>query len=628
MNLIGVFLIVVAYLVSTAAVVLRDHDKATGSSLNGDTRVVQIMHWQLEPGYREALQSIIDRYNALPKVKQAGVRVEQLPVTERVYAQLLNVHAISGTAPDLCEMGMSVLVGGSGIAQFFEALGPHVNQPNPYNSADRLPEGLSGTVAQRAKTRPWRETLIDGMEGGWNPVLQDFYAVPTSFYGSIKIYYNQSLIDEARQKLREAVSGDARPTWFTRRVGDDIHTDKNQFFRETPALVEWINSDRVPDTLGRFLLVCDAVKAIAKDSHQSDLVPIAGSNYSDVIFARKYLVPFTAALASDLNTNGDNSVTGIETWMGWRAGEWTFDDPPVKAYYQCIQEICRQFPAGFLGLDREQASRRFVSGNAAMIASGLWDAKSLMLGAEGELVTADDPASPGEVVTTVDGEKRKNFKFKIGIMDFPIPGPDEKWYDLVTGSASEATANGGASYMVYQRSPNKEWAIDFLRFMTSVSVNEEFNEMAGWLPITVGAKPSERLLPFVGTGAGLAPSIRLNLDTNDSGNLRVVHYGQFQNFLAGDITYKGFVEQIVNAANSDRSGVDRIIYEDWVSARDRVLKQESLLSMHVAGDLLLDDDEAKHRAARVLRQSVLWHDGALPRVYWQQNFPEQPFPQY
>ena len=65
--------------------------------------IIRISHWQLELGYREAMQDAIDEYEKL----HPGVEILQQPMTEKVYSQWLNTHLIGGTAPDLAELGLA-----------------------------------------------------------------------------------------------------------------------------------------------------------------------------------------------------------------------------------------------------------------------------------------------------------------------------------------------------------------------------------------------------------------------------------------------------------------------------------------------------------------------------------------
>ncbi len=633
-NLIGAVIIVVGYIVCTVVVVSRTLEErpiALGERSAG--RSVVIMHWQLEPGYREAMQAVIDDYNALPHVQAAGVRVRQLAVTERVYAQILNVHVLSGTAPDLCAKGMSQMDRGAEMAQYFEALGDHADRPNPYHAAEYFDGSLTRDELESLAEMPWRESLIDGMKGGWSDALQDYYAVPTSFVGGTKIYYNRTLVAEAKALLRDAASQPERPRWyealFLRRTAEGA---VEGYVTEGRDLQAWLSDDSRPDTLGRLFMLAAAIRELAARENNTDLVAIAGSAYSVGLFTKHYLVPFTSSYADVLDLNGDSSATAVETWIGWKAGHWSFSDPAVVAYYECMRKVCELFPPGFLGLDREQARRRFVAGDAAMISSGLWDARSLMDTVEGRVLAPGEPDPSGVRVSVVEGQRRAGYRFSLGIMDFPLPGPGERWSEWISYPASEARASPGVPYMVYHRSPNKDWAIDFLRYLTSRPVNERFNQQAGWLPIALHARPAPWLDAFVPNVRGLPPGARIE-PSHRAGNLRTLFEGHMKNYLAGDLDYDEFVAGVIDVVDDPRNGINRLVFNSDRSKRDEVRNVAQLMQAMRARQMLdtgnaegtRDADDAYRRVAR---RMALLHNGVVPRLEWSQALPDEPFPSF
>lgn len=630
MNLIGLVLIVGSFVVSLGMVITRSAGSRGPVANTDETRkVITIMHWQLEPGYREALQSVIDEYNQLPHVMAANVEVRQLDVTERVYGQILNVHAVSGTAPDLCERGMTSLVQGSGVALFFDALGDIAEKPNPYNTKEYLPERLSDEEVQEMTNLPWGETFIDGMLSGWLPELQDYYSAPTSFVGSVRLYYNEKLFAEAIQELQAASHASPRPAWYEAlflKTGPD--GQETGYVQDTPEVQAWIDSGETPETLGRTLMLCQAIHKLARDRGDSQLVPIAGSSYTDRMFAQKYLVPFTAAYATELNRDHDKTVSSLETWAGWEKGMWSFQDERLLAYFDCIRELCRHFPAGFLGLDREQARRRFVTGNAGMIATGLWDAKSLYIASEGEPVTEDSPALPGEPVTEFEGRKVKNHRFGVSTMPFPIPGPGERWSQYTPYDTNSATANGAGNYMVYQRSPNKKWAIDFLHFMTCLRINERLNSESGWLPIIVKAKMAAQSADFAPDPKGLSPNGHINFFSAEANQIASRYGGELKSYLSGDITYEQLVQVMQVAITDGRTGYRRAAYDYWQKERDRVRSLESMINVQAARSLLLDRKDAPQKIQRGVMQSGKLHNAVETRFFWKEDHPDEPFPEF
>ncbi|MEM9419368.1 MAG: hypothetical protein AAGA25_10015 [Planctomycetota bacterium] len=632
MNLIGLILLLGGFLISLFTVVSRSFEEGALSQNNADgKKVIQLMHWQLEPGYREAMQNVMDAYNALPHVQEANVEVRQLDITERVYAQVLNVHAVSGTAPDLCERGgadKGAIAQGAGIAKYFDSLGDEGLLPNPYNAPEYLPDGLDPELADALSNGPWRDTLIDGMQASYVFELQDFYAVPTSFVGSVKIFYNENLFAQAKAVLRKAMQQSPQPQWYQDLIWDTSGNQETGYVTDSPELREWVLSDKEPETLGRLLMICEALWQVAEQTGNDQLVPISGSSYSDLMFAERYSVPFTASLAEKMNYDLDNWISGSESWLGWLGKRWSFEDPAHVAYFDCLREICKQFPPGFLGLDREQARRRFVTAQAGMISTGAWDAKSLFEAAQGTVVTEDNPLRPGETAVDFRGKPHKNHRFGVKIMDFPMPGPNERWHDYITYPASDAQANGSGQYMISQRSPNKEWALDFLQFLTSYTVNVEFNRTAEWLPIVIGGQPKPELSPFIPKPEGFSTGDRAYPQDGQAGNLRTRYIGQFKNFLSGDIDYDEFVRLIREAAMDDRTGAERVLFDVWQQQRDQVRSVEALIAVQSARELLQDQPDASLKIIQGSRQSAMLMNATRLRHYWHMEFPDEPFPEY
>lgn len=102
-NMVGVLLVLVAFGISMKRVFsIREQLEGTDG-----TTIIRISHWQLELGYRDALQHVINMYQEEQAKLGRKVRVLQMPVTERVYGPWLNTNLISQQAPDIVLMGMS-----------------------------------------------------------------------------------------------------------------------------------------------------------------------------------------------------------------------------------------------------------------------------------------------------------------------------------------------------------------------------------------------------------------------------------------------------------------------------------------------------------------------------------------
>jgi raffinose/stachyose/melibiose transport system substrate-binding protein len=289
-----------------------------------DVTTLRMCHWQLEAGFRDALQMLIDEYEAVYRARHGKtLRIIQMPIGERGYQQFMNTSLIGGTAPDIIEKGQSTMAHDpSYIARFFRPLGPYIDEPNPYNAGTAL-EGV-----------PWRETFVDSMQAAYDKQLLDYYYIPFSMF-TIRIYYNHDLYTE--------LTGRADP----------------------------------PASFSEFQSACDAIRAAA-EARGEPIVPIAGSKYQASMFRSRYESPFRFDLVRKLDTNLDGDAMELETWRGYQAGVWSFDSPRMLASYRCLLDVARHFQKGWLAALRDDAVFMFVQQRAVMFASGSWDSSSIL----------------------------------------------------------------------------------------------------------------------------------------------------------------------------------------------------------------------------------------------------------
>lgn len=608
--IVGVVLAGIAFLWSTGIIISRSWP--LGQDEKAGQKVIRLLHWQLEPGYREALQEVIDDYNALPHVQQAKVEVRQIGISERVYGQYLNVHLISGTAPDLSVWGQSHLVTTGATGKFYESLGTFAELPNPYHAPQYLPKDLDPELARFLISAPWRETFLDGMLNGYDYSLKNYYAAPISTFGTTRVFINKSLLRKVKTFLREAMAEPPYAPWVeATRLRTRLNKTEGYLPLEERTLT-WVNSDQPPHTLGQLLLLCAAVQEYALQFGLPNLVPIAGSEATAKAFRDAYLVPFTAEISRGLDFDLSGGSDQLETWVGLAQGRWSFESPSVEAYHEVIRELAQQFPAGFLGLDREQANRRFVLGNALMIATGGFDAEGIYLASQARTNPED--------------------RFEVTIIPFPLPAVGERWAEHVAGPASEVSFVYGVPLAIYRRSPNKLWALDFLQYLTSLPVNERFNQRAGWLPYTVGAKPSERMAPFMPNPVGIHNSTRLNTILRMENNLPASTYqNQLWQYATGAKPYPAFARDVEEALDNPRNGIDRIWYQEWrrdvdnVRNRERGIDlQEFSLRLSNPGEVYLNDP--RHRI--LVFEAILQRHGQRIRWLHDHTNGREPFPEF
>jgi len=524
-NTIGLA-VLVAVICGSVVRVLNVHKEL----FDPDKTTIRISHWQLEMGYRDALNAIIAEYEKL----HPDVKVIQMPVTEKVYGQWLNTHLVSGDPPDLAEIGFAKMATDAQyLSRFFMPLTELIDNPNPYNKGTPI-EDL-----------PWRETFIDGMRGGYVELLQDYFSAPTTLC-TYRLFYNKDL-------LREATG-----------------------------------SDRPPGTLDELFAACEAIRRFAKQKDNRKMVPIASSRYIVGIFTGRYAVPFTAGFEEQLDADLDGKVSPSESYTGFLRGEVDMRTPAIKASYECQKTLCSYFPPGFLSLGREEPAFLFVQGNAGMIATGSFDAMSLF----------------------------KQSKFDVGVIDFPMPDKAGRWGKFTAGRANEAGTAGGGSFGVYKYSKHRDQAIDFLQFLTSVKYNQMFNLRVDWIPIIVGAKPSERMKPFMPDPRGFGSGVSFAYGAYAS----AIISGQWERFIQGELDdYEVLASKTEEALCNPQAGGDKAWAMEYDTQKRWCRNQERVLAVQSARSLMnpkARDAPGKYRQA--LLQQVRYNNGEEIRHRFEQ----------
>ena len=406
-NLIALGLVGVCFVLALGKVLFRDAVPRTDDGREGVT--IRFAHWQLEGNVQEAFDAIAREYEKL----HPNVRVIQMRIPERIYPIWLTTQIVGETAPDLVQIGIGMTT--DKLARFFVPLTTEVAKPNPYNAGTPLADV------------PWQSTFVDGMKGGncFSTDLLEYYGIPTTMF-TIRIYYNRDL-------LRRITGSDATPSTY----------------RELKELCEKVDAYRPPSG--------------------DRVIPIAGSKYNAPFLIGRLFSGLTMNLRQkqDILLNGDPTPEDVA--LSFLLGRWSLRDPSVTEGYALQRAVGQHMQTGFLQLSREDATFRFIQGRALMIASGAWDASSLI----------------GQA------------PFEVGVIRIPYPTPsDPEFGHLVRGPETEAATDTGASFGLARASKNPEAALDFLHFLSSQSANRIFVEKSRWLPAVVGVDPAPGMEAF------------------------------------------------------------------------------------------------------------------------------------
>jgi raffinose/stachyose/melibiose transport system substrate-binding protein len=300
-----------------------------------DKKIVRLAHSLSEEGINNALRDLAKEYEKNhPDVK---IIIQSIP--KRAYLQWVNVQLIGETSPDIFEtLNRGDQMWEMLATRYFLPLTNYVNQPNPYNKNNEMAETI------------WRNTYIDGMQGGYWFHLMDYYSVPLTIDLS-RIFYNKDM-------LKEITGTDAPPENFE----------------------EWMSQ-------------CDKIKRYSTEEGFQP-IPIATANYGGSRlygFFGRYFPTMTAGMMDEY----DRGYTGIPDatfiLFGLYKNNFTLKIPRFKAAFELLRELASQFQQGFPSALPSQARFLFLQEKAVMIKGDVRDARIFQENANFEVGVFDFP---------------------------------------------------------------------------------------------------------------------------------------------------------------------------------------------------------------------------------------------
>ncbi len=587
-NMIALALLTVAYVFSLFAQwrVKREIEPP-------DTTVLHLAHHHLEAGYREALQVVIEDFEEYERRRGRKVKVIQRAIPERYYFPWLNANIVGGTMPDIVQLPQNWQETAV-LQQHFVQLDPLIGKPNPFNDFEAL-ERVMGDVdlhrnvtdTQRQtdaafaepllvreviartpadlreylRNTPIKETFYDGMLGGFNYTLAAYYSFPTSA-ATDRLFYNKRLFAEA-------------------------------------------GYDEPPRTLGQFLDLCERLTRL-RGPDDRPIVPIAAYKGADqVMIHSRYSAPFTYRLGNRFDWDLTAAPPDIVVYGGWQVGLWDFQEPSLKAYYQCARRIASYCTPGFLAMERDQATFSFSQEQAAMVPAPTFDAANFF----------------------------RTARFEVGVMNFPMPGPEDPqgWYRFADQRPMEGIAPAGL-FALNSRGDHVDLAERFVQLLTSFVWNERFNRLAELVPAVKGTEPAERLLPFKPSGRGVSRGMVPD-GSSDNSYLTNDYRGYFWIYLSGQIpddqrAYERFVSQLEASFADPQYGIDRLWSNAWDGERRGARLEDGRIHVNTAVQLLegRTTERQLERYHRDLMRNAQHLNGSRVRLRHDQVFRDQPRP--
>lgn len=293
--------------VSTADTVIAEDGRKT----------IRFVHSMAEEGLNDVLRELAGEYEQLhPDVE---IVVQSIP--KRAYLQWVNVQLLGQTAPDIIEtLNRAEQMWEMLATRYFLPLTQYVNEPNPYNAQNDLADTI------------WRNTYIDGMNGGYWFHLMEYYSVPMT-------------------------------------------TDLSRMFYNKELMREITGSDQPPKNFQQWMVLCDKVNQYAAET-QKPLVPIATANYggNDMYgFFGRYFPTMTAGMIDDYDRGYTAIPDATFILFGLYKDSFTLQNQRFKTAFELIREIAENFQPGFQSALPSQARFLFVQNKALMIKGSVRD---------------------------------------------------------------------------------------------------------------------------------------------------------------------------------------------------------------------------------------------------------------
>jgi len=194
------------------------------------------------------------------------------------------------------------------------------------------------------------------------------------------------------------------------------------------------------------------------------IVPIASCRpYANVTFA-KMLRSLTQKLVRDHSPSRTMSMPELDRLI--LDGTFSYSQTPefIRSL-ELMSELAKMFTPGFLQFEHEDAVATYLQQNSLMIIAGTWDYGTLV----------------------------KNAPFETRALPVPTPSPSDHYYGPFTlGQVAESPTNDGVLGII-RSSPNREAALDFLRYLSSQPVAEQFSKISQRLSAIVDTQVPENL---------------------------------------------------------------------------------------------------------------------------------------
>jgi len=334
---------------------------------------------------------------------------------------------------------------------------------------------VPGRVYTRwVRTQLIGETAPDLIEfdGGSTDIVPRFFE-PISKYVNEPNPYNKGTPLEGMRWRDTFVDGLNTPSTYIDRLSNYYAVTMCSLTLRlfyNPDLLEEITGSREPPlTYEDLRRIQDQVVAYsAREGRQVSLY--AGCDYTGEIVIEELLRRAGLGVSFDLDRFREQGSQVAQMAQEYLRGYWDYRTPALYAGLQNSREAVPFFRPGFQQLDRDAATQEFLRGQALMFVTGTWDATTLKTMAP--------------------------FEVAVDHIPWPAMSDNSEAGRYYWSPISDGEANTSMPFYLNKQSKNKDVAMDFMRFVTSLEGNTIWMKKSGWNPSIRGVELLEELKIF------------------------------------------------------------------------------------------------------------------------------------
>lgn len=269
-----------------------------------DIKVLRLAHMSLDPPVHRAFDALVAEFQKT----HPNVRIEQMPVPQRLYRTWLSTQLIGGTPPDIVEV--PPWAAADDVLPYFEELGDELHQANPANFGTALAE------------TPWHETFINGLreQPNFYEAVLGYYSVPMSVI-TLRLVYNRELL--------ENTYGFAHP----------------------------------PRTMAELAEQCAVISAHNRETG-GRVAPLVVAGWKANSLLQSIARSLTTGLAAELDVLRAGWNWDDERSVAFLRGHWSLESPEIRESFAQMRRLGRHFPPGFQQLTDGDAAFPFMQGQA------------------------------------------------------------------------------------------------------------------------------------------------------------------------------------------------------------------------------------------------------------------------